>query len=568
MLEKIRIKQFALIDQTEIELKPGLNVLSGETGAGKSIVLEAIGLILGGRANTDVIRNGSDEAIVDAVFEISKRPWINERLQDLGIDPDEDHLCVRRVIHRSGKNKIQINGQTATVGMLQKVCEDLVDLCGQHENQSLFKPNIQVEWIDHFGKLESKVQKVRDQVTAFQSLCEQKKTLSMDEQERMQKIDFLKFQVQELKDANLQVGEDETLAQEKKYLQSQGQRIMIANAIQGLLVGDTSGASHGNSIDGAQNSLRILVSKAKNLSQLDESAISVLHSLERSLMEIDESVAVIDRYLGTDSADPERLNVIQERLSLIINLKRKYGSDLDEIISKQEVLENELNDLQCIDSRLAEIDMQIDKIKKELQKSACELADHRKKSAALFERAVTKELQELNMASARFFVSIESEGQPEDYSVQFCGSRVIFEAQTNGGEGKKPIVKLLSGGEMSRILLAIRRVLSDRGKIGVYLFDEIDAGLGGQTAFVVGKKLKTVSKHNQVICITHVPQVACFADHHVVVSKRIVKGRTISEIDAINLQGRREEIARMLGAEKITPSALKNADEMIRSASV
>ncbi len=556
MLQTIKIKNFALIENAEIPFQSGLNIMSGETGAGKSIVLGAISLLLGGRANTDVIRNGADEAVVEGYFDTEELPWMRERLKEVGIESADGELLVKRTINRNGKNRIFINGELATLSMLQTVCEDLVDLCGQNEHQSLFKSHVQLDLIDRYSELENVAEKVKSQYLKTIALREEWESLKRKEEERVQRLEFIRFQIQELNEAALKPGEDESLQQEKKLLQSHEQRISLTSQIESALDGE----------EGALHSIKLALTKAKNLLQIDAGVQELYESLARSVAEVEEASRLTRIYLGSGDLNPNRLEEVQERLSMITNFKRKYGTTIDEIIVHHEKMASEIDLLENLSTRLEGLEEEFQKEKSLVMKSAKELYTKRKKSSETFAKAIDKELKELRMSDAQVAVKIDFQDDITSWGSDSLGSEITFEVQTNLGEDKKQIQKIVSGGELSRLMLAIRRVIADKGGIGVYLFDEIDAGLGGQTAFTVGKKLKSVASYNQVICITHVPQVACFADHHLSISKHTSKGRTVTEVTALNAEGRKEEIARMLGAEKLTPAAIKNAKDLLESA--
>jgi DNA repair protein RecN (Recombination protein N) len=559
MLQTIKIKNFALIENAEIPFETGLNILSGETGAGKSIVLGAISLLLGGRANADVIRNGADEAIVEGYFETEELPWLRERLKEVGIEASGDgELLIKRTINRNGKNRIFINGELATLNMLQAVCEDLVDLCGQHEHQSLFKSHVQLDLIDRYSELEDVAEKVKSQYLKTIVLREEWELLKRKEEERVQRLEFIRFQIQELNEAALKPGEDETLQQEKKLLQSHEQRISLTAQIESALDGE----------EGALHSIKLAFTKVKNLLQIDSGVQDLYDSLSRSVAEVEEASRLTRIYLGAADLNPNRLEEVQERLSMITNFKRKYGQTIQEIIAHHEKLASEIDLLENLSTRLEGLEEEFQKEKVTVMKSAKELYLKRKKSSESFAKAIDKELKELRMGDAHVAVKIDFQEDLTSWGSDSLGSEITFEVQTNLGEDKKQIQKIVSGGELSRLMLSIRRVIADKGGIGVYLFDEIDAGLGGQTAFTVGKKLKSVAAYNQVICITHVPQVACFADHHLSISKHTSKGRTVTEVKVLTAEGRKEEIARMLGAEKLTTSAIKNAKDLMESARV
>jgi DNA repair protein RecN (Recombination protein N) len=556
MIQTIKIRNFALIETAEIPFERGLNILSGETGAGKSIVLEAISLLLGGRANSETVRTGAEEAVVEGFFDIEELPWLRQRLAEVGIESEGQELLIKRTVARNGKNRIFINGQLATLGMLSTVCEDLIDLCGQHEHQSLFKSHVQVELLDRFAGLEELQRRTAGQFQKARSLIEEWESLKKKEEERIQRLAFLQFQLEELDGAALRPGEDDRLASEKRLLQSVEQRMSLASQVHGALDGE----------EGALNALRLALSKVKALEQMDEGVGELQGAIERALAEVEDAAGASRAYVSKAETSPDRLAEVQERLSLIINLKRKYGTSLDEIIAHHSKLREEIDLLTHLSSRLDSLETELQQEQKVALQLGRELFTKRKTGADKLSKAVSKELKELRMQDAEVGFSLGFSEQISDWSPESLGTEAGLLVRTNLGEEEKPIQKIVSGGELSRLMLAIRRVIADKGGIGVYLFDEIDAGLGGQTAFTVGKKLKSVASYNQVLCITHVPQVACFADHHLSISKHTQKGRTVTEVRTLEDSERKDEIARMLGSEKLTPAALKNAKDLIESA--
>jgi DNA repair protein RecN (Recombination protein N) len=556
MIQTIKIRNFALIETAEIPFERGLNILSGETGAGKSIVLEAISLLLGGRANSETVRTGAEEAVVEGFFDIEELPWLRQRLAEVGIESEGHELLIKRTVARNGKNRIFINGQLATLGMLSTVCEDLIDLCGQHEHQSLFKSHVQVELLDRFAGLEELQRRTAGQFQKARSLIEEWESLKKKEEERIQRLAFLQFQLEELDGAALRPGEDDRLASEKRLLQSVEQRMSLASQVHVALDGE----------EGALNALRLALSKVKALEQMDEGVGELQGAIERALAEVEDAAGASRAYVSKAETSPDRLAEVQERLSLIINLKRKYGTSLDEIIAHHSKLREEIDLLTHLSSRLDSLETELQQEQKVALQLGRELFTKRKTGADKLSKAVSKELKELRMQDAEVGFSLGFSEQVSDWSPESLGTEAELLVRTNLGEEEKPIQKIVSGGELSRLMLAIRRVIADKGGIGVYLFDEIDAGLGGQTAFTVGKKLKSVASYNQVLCITHVPQVACFADHHLSISKHTQKGRTVTEVRTLEDSERKDEIARMLGSEKLTPAALKNAKDLIESA--
>lgn len=558
MLETLRIKNIAVIDETEIPFSKGLNILSGETGAGKSIIIEAISLLLGGRARVDLLRAGCDEATIEGLFETSGMPWIRERLARFGFDSAESsQLLIKRGVFRNGRNRIYVNGELATLSILRELCEGLVDLCGQHEHQSLMKSQVQFEMLDRFGGLEKQAESVATEFGHVRSLRSEFEMLKNSQEERARRADYLQYQIQEIQEAGFEPGEDEALQAEKKRLQSTQTRMELADLSQKLIDEDASGV-----LDG----LRQVRSKFQSLLQCDDSTDELLLGVERAIGEMEEVSLSLGRYISSIELNPERLDVIQDRLANLAQLRRKYGDSLAEILNCLENFEKEYHSL-------TEVDVKIDGLQKELEDSEAhlfqkgkELSVSRKKVANLLAESVTSELRELKMPDSSFVIGLESHDDLSQWSAQSGADEIRYLVKTNRGEDLKELGKIASGGELSRIMLAIRRVISDKGGIGVYLFDEIDAGIGGQTAFEVGRKLKDVAQHHQVICITHIPQVAAFGDHHLSVRKETKGKRTVTDVIVVEEKQRQEEIARMLGGPEPTKNSIKNAAELMELA--
>lgn len=556
MLEVLRIKNIAIIDSAEIQFKSGLNILSGETGAGKSIVIEAISLLLGSRANTELVRSGCDEAVIEGLFNISEIQWIGQRLKQSGFPDHSDELIIKRTVHRSGRHRISINGELATLSVLQTLCEGLIDLCGQHEHQSLIKSQTQLELLDRYGGLLEQTRAIGSYLVQFRNLSREIEVLQKEDSQATQRADFLKFQIDEIQSAQLQPGEDKLLQQEKILLQSAETRAQIAEGARQVLEAEEMGAL---------NSLKFALQKLKPLHTLDPQVGSIVDALERAALETEEVTLSLHRYLGSIELDTERLQIVQDRLSLLANLRRKYGSEIEAILNTLTQLEIEFSSFGDRGERLQKITVELEAAESELKKAGKKLSNARKKVSEVLSQSVTAELKDLKMNEAKFSIELTPKENLRDWNAT-GGDAIQFLVQTNRGETARPLGKIASGGELSRLMLAIRRVISDRGGIGVYLFDEIDAGIGGQTAFQVGKKLKSVAAYNQVICITHLPQVASFADHHLVVRKSTLGKRTLTEVHQLTNQERKEELARMLGGPELTARSLDNASELLELA--
>jgi DNA repair protein RecN (Recombination protein N) len=556
MLEILKIKNVAIIDTAEIQFNPGLNILSGETGAGKSVVIEAISLLLGGRASAELIRSGSDEAVIEGQFKIAEIPWMSQRLIQAGFETKTPELIIKRTVHRAGRHRISVNGELATLTSLQNLCEGLIDLCGQHEHQSLLKTQTQLELLDRYGGLTEQTRALGTEFVKLRLLHKEKDRLEQADGERMRRSSFLSYQINEIVEAQPSPGEDEQLLKEKQLLQSAALRAQTTQSMIELLEADEHGV---------QNILRILVQKIKSLNHLDPRNAELNETFERVSAELEEAHSMLTRYLHSIDLDPERLQSLQDRLSLLADLKRKYGSATQSILETLKKLQAEFNELNEVGDQLKEVTKQIATTQTVVSELGQKLSYCRSSASELLSQSVTNELKDLKMGDATFVVELCLRENLAEWTAS-GGDGIQFFIQTNRGESARPIGKIASGGELSRLMLAIRRVIADRGGIGVYLFDEIDAGIGGQTAFQVGKKLKSVAEYNQVICITHLPQVASFADHHLVVRKGPHQDRTTTQIIELSHPERKEEIARMLGGPNLTRKSLENASELLELA--
>jgi DNA repair protein RecN (Recombination protein N) len=568
MLQTLRIKNLAVIDSAEIPFRAGLNILSGETGAGKSIVIEAISLLLGSRASAELIRSGSDEAVIEGLFDLSGLPWMAERLERNGFpaafsdSSAEAELLIKRLVHRGGRHRIYVNGQLATLAILQELCEGLIDLCGQNEHQSLVKPSTQLELLDRYGGISEDARDFGDAHSEYRELTETRARLELQESERQRRSDFLRFQIDELARAGLTPGEDLELQREKQLLQSAEARAQGAESARRILESDEGGVL---------SLLRAADSRLRSLSHLDPRAGAIQETLTRAIAETEDALLSLERYLGGVELDPEKLAQVQDRLALLAELRRKYGPSVAEMLETLERLRSELEQLDVGAEKLGALSSRIEAASFVLLSRAAGLTERRAAASTKLSQAVTAELKDLRMADAEFSVELEPHAGGSLERLTATGAeQARFCVRTNRGEASRPLGKIASGGELSRLMLAIRRVIADRGGIGVYLFDEIDAGIGGQTAFEVGKKLQSVARYNQVICITHLPQVASFADHHLSVRKQAQGDRTVTTVLDLGERGcreRREELARMLGGPELTRSSLRNAAELLELAS-
>jgi DNA repair protein RecN (Recombination protein N) len=561
MLKELSIKNFAIIDQLRVEFGPGLNVFTGETGAGKSIVVDALNLALGERASADLIRTGSLEAIVEAAFELN---GTDSRVvasilsgQGIEMDPGED-LIVRRVISSAGKNKVYINGSLANLTTLAEVGSRLADIHGQHEHQSLLSLERQLEMLDSFGGLMRERENVAVEYAALQELRKQLAALESGEREKAQREDLLRYQVNEIEAARLKEGEDEGLAAEQKVLANSEKLAGLAKAADEALYSAESAVLSG---------LKRAITPLREIAAIDSRLTPVLELLESGRAQIDEAAREVSSYSERVEFDPQRLEEIGDRLDLIQKLKRKYGSTIPEIIAFGQKAAGDLKKIERSGEEMERLREEIGVVRSTLTRAAQDLTKKRKSAAAELEKKVEAELGHLGMKKTKFIAKITQEPGDDTLDGLKVGprgaDRVEFLISPNPGEEPKPLAKTASGGELSRIMLALKTILVAGDSIPTLVFDEVDAGIGGAVAEEVGKKLKRVAEKRQVFCITHLPQIASLAASHYGVAKSVKKDRTTTEVRLLDKKERVDEIARMLGGKTITEATIQHAGEMI-----
>lgn len=551
MLTELNIKNFAIIDSLNITFEKGLNVLTGETGAGKSIIVDAVELALGGRASSEMIRSGCDEAVVEAAFDISDASGISEKLSEMGLEGD-DALVIKRTVSASGKNKVFINGSMATIAMLSDIGEFLVDIHGQHEHQTLFKVERHIDVIDEYaavGPLREEMAGVYSELNRVKNELE---SLKVSEADKEKRLDVLKFQSDEIGKASLKENEEEGLLGERKLLANSEKLFDAGNTALELLY-----AQAGSALELVKKA----DSKIREIATLDESLKPTAESVNSVYASIEDAAMTLRDYIGKISFEPERLNEIEERLDLIGRLKRKYGNTVSEVLKYKEEVDRKLEGIEKAEERITELEKEVETLKASGLKIAETLSDKRKKASRELKNMVEVELSDLGMKKAVFEVRID---RISDITAKGF-DRVEFLLSSNPGEVPKPLSKIASGGELSRIMLALKKVLAGPSGVPTMIFDEVDAGIGGGIAEVVGKKLKEVAKGRQVLCITHLAQIAAMADLHYAVSKGENKGRTTTTVSRLSGDERVDEVARMLGGMTITEATKRHAEEMIRA---
>lgn len=558
MLTELRIRNFAIIEEIGLEFAEGFTVFTGETGAGKSILVDAVDLLVGGRASADLIRAGAEEAEVSGVFSLASGSPVGAFLQEQDLlGKGESELILRRILSRAGRNRVHVNGRPAPLNVLQSLRGLLVDIHGQHEPQSLFKPSVQLEMLDEFGGLSGSrgdYASVFDGWRALETRLAEGRTAMADRQARE---DLLRHQVEEMTGANLRAGEDRELERERLLL-SHGRR--LAELVQ---------ATYGPLYEEEPSILQDLGSLAgsvKELAAIDDEMTEDRDRFTEAVAQLTDLAQRLRAYRNKLEFDPERLDKVEERLDLIHRLVKKYGGSLEEVIKRGEQAKRDLQELESGDDALKELSKQVGDAREKVGKLAQGLSRKRTKAAGELEKRLERELKDLRMNHARVRIAVEQEAGADGPQLTSTGSdRVEFLFSSNLGEAPQPLARIASGGELSRVMLAMKTVLAEQDRVPVLVFDEVDAGIGGAVSEVVGKRLRNLSRHgHQVFCITHLAPIAAQAQGHFAVTKAAKGGRTVTQVAQLDKAGRVEEIARMLGGEKITPTIRSTASEMLK----
>jgi DNA repair protein RecN (Recombination protein N) len=583
MLLELHIKNLALIDEARIEFEEGFNVITGETGAGKTVIVGAVNLLLGARADSTHIRKGCSKAEVTGVFSRSMpTDNLSEALRDI-IDHEnqdqenhDDRIIVRRVISMDGKNKCYVNDTAVTVASFGEIGSRCIDLHGQHEHQSLFKTSTHVDFLDSFGgpKLLDLREKFTKLSLRYKKLKEKRDRLKNAEREFLGRKDLLAFQVGEIEDADLTIGEDEELLKERDVLRN-AEKIFAAISGAGAALGgaDPSGMTAESSAS-ATEAIAGAVANLDQVEDFDPKLKALGGRLNEILIELEDCSAEIRDYVDEFQVEPGRLEEVEGRLALISLLKRKYGQTIDEIIAYSKKAKDELDMCDTSSEAMEKLDKDIAITAGELGKVAETQGSARRKIAKEFAGSVCRELSELNMPNAKFDVLFTREQQSggviiggEAVKLQANGiDRVEFMVSANKGEALKPLTKVASGGEISRIMLAIKIILADTDKTPTMIFDEIDTGIGGKTAADVGRKMALLARRHQVLSVTHLPQIASFADKHITVSKRDEGERTVTEVLKLDYGEKIKEMARLLSGNIESNMSLKHAEELLMEA--
>lgn len=561
MLLELHIEQFAIIDTLQLEFSAGLNIVTGETGAGKSIMVDALSVALGERAYAEFIRTGAEKSVVEALFSLKSAPEAKAKAIEYGFLEvgQDDALLIRREISRSGKNRILINGHPATNVMVAEIGNALVDVHGQHEHQYILNTDYHIELLDSFGKLLPMREEVTSLYRQFKKNEQELESLRDQSRERMQHLDLLRYQHQEISKANLQPGEDETLAHERKLLSGAEQLASGTGKIYAMLY-DAEGS--------LLEKMGDITRQLDELIRIDETLSGHVKTCESIQYQLEDVAFAMRDYAQGIEFDSYRLEEVERRIDEINKLKRKYGNSIEEILALLHDIEDELSSFDERESRIAELEQEYQRLRNQLQQLSEQLSSARQKIAKTFERQVMEELAVLGMEKTIFQVEIGPAGTEKNPFTAKGIDKVEFLIAPNPGEPPKALTKIASGGEMSRVMLALKTLLGAVDQVPTMVFDEIDTGIGGKIAEIVGKKLRQIATAHQVICITHLPQIASKGVVHFHVMKQMEADSTTTYVQRLEGQTRLEEIARMLGGETLTPITLQHAKEMLGESGV
>jgi DNA repair protein RecN (Recombination protein N) len=555
MLVQISIRNLAVIERLSIEFGPGLQVLTGETGAGKSIVIDALGLVAGARGSAELVRHGADRAEIEAMFELPADHQAWRTLDELGIpaDPSES-LIVRRELSAEGKSSIRVNGRLVTLSMLREIGDLVVNLHGQHEHQSLLKTDRHLEWLDQYasGEIGPLKRQYQDTYEAYRAIERELDELRQTVRQTLQMADLYRFQAEEIGAAKLVPGEDEALEQERILL-SGGEKLMEAVSL---------GYEALNGSGGALEKIAGAASRLSAVSRHDPSRLGALvEQIQSAYYQLEDAAHELRAYRDGLEFDPARLDQVESRLAQIQSLKRKYGGSIGDILAHHEKIQADLATLETQDERVAELEGRLAELKDRLAAEAEFLSRARRAAAERLAADIERHLKDLHMERTRFAVHFE----PADYG-RDGADRVEFLISANPGEPPRPLAKIASGGELSRIMLALKTIFASIDRIPVLVFDEVDTGVSGQAAQAIARKLANLAGTCQVFAVTHLPQVASMADAHYAIFKEVSDGRTFTRVEPLAGEARVRELARMLGGERITDTTLRHAEEMIEMA--
>lgn len=548
MLELLHIENIAIIEAADIEFAPGFNALTGETGAGKSIVIDSLSAVLGQRTSRELIRTGAEKAFVSAAFS-GMAPELTE---ELGIQPEADGtLLLQREIQTDGKNVCRVNGRPVTVGQLRALGARLLNIHGQHDGQQLLDEEQHIVYLDSFGRVESLINTYAEKYKHFTDIRRQIGALQMDEAEKARRVDTLQYQIEELRRAKLTPGEEEELTARRGMLRNAEKFLDAVAGADYALNGDDSGG-------GALSALRQAQDALSGVRHLDDAFGQLYERLGEAYSEVYDIAATVEDKRGELDVSPGELDRVESRMDLLYRLKKKYGATVEDMLDYQARCEAELAQIEDAGDTLARLEQALSKAEKEARQAAQELSDARKAAAEQLTSQILAELQQLDMGKIRFAVDFAEKPLDSDGM-----DTVRFLMSANVGEELRPIHKIASGGELARIMLAMKNVLSEQDHVGTMVFDEVDTGVSGRAAQKVAEKMARISRRKQVLCVTHLPQLAAMADTHFSVEKGERGGRTYTEVRRLDREQRRRELARLTGGSHVSQTMLDGAEELL-----
>lgn len=560
MLIELKVRNFAIIDQLDVVFEKGLNILSGETGAGKSVMLKSLALLMGEKALADTVRSGSDQAVIEGYFDLAQRSDIRDRLEELGIESDDDQLIVRRLVSAQGKSRVYLNGSLSPLTALKDVVSPLItvtgqaapliEMTGQHDNRHLQSKAYHLDLLDRYAgswKIREEFSRGFDRLREIESELQR---LHEGHRDQAQKIDFLTFQENEITSLNLKIGEEEELVNRLNRLKNSSRLITFAEQVESTLYSDD---------DSVLVRLHKILQVASELKTVDSSMSQKLESVNQAKALIEDTVYEVRNYAKDLDLDGEELSELEERLTALRRLQKKHGATVEDILKALEGIQKELHEITYSDEKILELQKEHDQLSRSLQSLAEDLHTRRKNGALLLGKGVNEELHDLNMKGVEFLVRVEI----LDTLTTTGQSDVEFMIRASKKDEPRALAKYASGGELSRILLSLKRVVGHSDQPHTYLFDEVDTGVSGPTAEKVGRKLKSISAGQQVICVTHLPQVASFADIHFLIEKSPSKKGVQMKIERLEGDSRVKEIARLISGEKISKTSLDHARNLL-----
>jgi DNA repair protein RecN (Recombination protein N) len=553
MLVELTVENYAVVEKIRARFHRGLNLLTGETGSGKSIVVDALALLLGGRAAAEMVRSGAERARIAGIFEVAALALPE------GMESEDGELIVEREVLANGKSRAFVGGRPVTASVLKELARSLGDIHGQHDQQQLFSPVVQREMLDEFAAAGAQVAAVASVFAGWKTASQELAELERTAQEKLRQADLWSFQRNEIDAVNPRPGEDAALEQERRVLRNVVRLQETAGAAYAALYEDP---------DSVSAQLGAVAKRLDELARIDESVREIMAALEPARVAVQETAHGLSHYLGKLEADPARLEEIEARMAALEKLKRKYGATLEEVISFRDEAARQLEAIESSSERQAALQKQVADLANNYQDAANKLSAHRKTAAQRLGKKVAGELASLAMENTR----VEIRLSPAEWSATGADA-VEMLISPNVGEEPKPLEKIASGGELSRVALALKTCVAPTGALNdsiprTLVFDEVDSGVGGSAAEAVGRRLKKLSASSQVLCVTHLAQIAGFADHHYYVEKRAERGRTVTTIEELDAKARTREIGRMLSGERVTPEALRHAEQLIKASAV